>query len=232
MSSSHRENAGQTTGYEPQRLHTNELEIGFTEAVQKHASRHVIQREPITQRRLDFEHARPRWLREMIAEATGVFLYVYPGIASIASFTLNGNQTAFGSLLQIGFSFALGISFAILTCASTSGGHFNPAVTISLATFSGFPWKKVPYYIFAQVFGSFVAGLIMLGQYWPQIHALDLKFQLAGISSNSAGGAGSILVSYPLPTQESNYGYLFFIEFFVCTFLVRSPFPLQFISVS
>ena len=57
------------------RLKTNELELGATEAVQRHVSRHVVERRPISQRKLDFEHARPRWLRECMAEATGVFFY-------------------------------------------------------------------------------------------------------------------------------------------------------------
>ena len=86
-----------------------------------------------------------------MAEATGVFFYVYPGIGAIAGLFLNKTDAAFGSLFQVGCAFALGIAFAIITCAPTSGGHFNPAITISFAVWQGFPWKKVPYYIFAQV---------------------------------------------------------------------------------
>lgn len=87
----------------------------------------------------------------MTAEAVGVFFYVFPGIGTVAAFTLNKEDAGFGSLLQVGFAFALGIAFAIMTCAPVSGGHFNPAVTLSLAIWQGFPWKKVPRYIFAQV---------------------------------------------------------------------------------
>lgn len=56
---------------------------------------------------------------------------VYPGIASTASFFLNETEPAFGSLLQIGFAYAFGIAFAIITSASTSGGHFNPVGQLS-----------------------------------------------------------------------------------------------------
>lgn len=123
------------------RLQTNDLELGVTEAVQQHVSRHVVAAKPVSQRKLDFEHARPRWLRECMAEATGVFFFVFPGIASIAGFTLNATNaagvTAFSSLFQIGWAFAIGISFAIITCASTSGGHFNPAITLALALWQG-----------------------------------------------------------------------------------------------
>jgi len=223
MSSSHVENPSHTTGYDAQRLHTNDMEIGITDALQKHITRHVVQPKPVSQRKLTYEHARPRWFREMAAEAIGVFFYVYAGVASQASFFLNMSQPQpeiilYGSLFQIGWAYAMGIAFAIITCASTSGGHFNPAVTLCLAFWQGFPWKKVPYYIFAQIFGSFMAGLIIVGQYHPQLTALAAEFKALGLSPNSLGGPGSVLCSFPGPT-ETNYGYLFLIEFFVDSFI-------------
>ena len=116
------------------RLHTNDIELGVSDVLQRHVTRHVVKPKPVSQRKLMFEHNRPRVLREMMAEATGVFFYVFAGIASVASFTLaTTNPVAaeigvpiFGSLFQIGWAFAIGIAFAIVTCASTSGGHFNP----------------------------------------------------------------------------------------------------------
>ena len=75
MSANHIEN-NSPNGYDATRLHTHELEVGITEAVQRHVSRHVIPRKPVSQRKLDFEHARPRCMREMAAEALGVFFYV------------------------------------------------------------------------------------------------------------------------------------------------------------
>lgn len=73
----------------------------------------------------------------------------------------------------------------------------------------------------AQIFGSFLAGLILVGQYHPQLSALAAKLQAGGVSPNSLGGPGSILCSFPAAT-ETNYGYLVFIEFFVDTFIVSS----------
>ncbi|CZR51891.1 probable Putative channel protein, exgression is glucose repressed by Mig1 and Mig2 [Phialocephala subalpina] len=218
MSSAHVENAAHMTGYDAQRLHTHDMEIGVTDAVQKHVQRNVVAPKPISQRKLDFEHARPRWMREMAAEAIGVFFYVYPGIASQASFFLNGTEPAFGSIFQIGWAYAIGIAFAIITCGSTSGGHFNPAITICFAIWQGFPWSKVPRYIFAQILGSFLAGLVLVGQYHPQLTALAAELTAKGVSPNSLGGPGSVLCSFPAPTQ-TNYGYLFFIEFFVDSFI-------------
>lgn len=60
-----------------ERMHTGDIEMGVSEALQRHVTRHVHQPKPVSQRKLDFEHRRPRWLRECMAEATGVFFYVY-----------------------------------------------------------------------------------------------------------------------------------------------------------
>jgi hypothetical protein len=45
----------------------------------------------------------------MAAEALGVFFYVYPGIASQASFFINGTEPQFGSIFQIGWAYAIGM---------------------------------------------------------------------------------------------------------------------------
>jgi glycerol uptake facilitator-like aquaporin len=133
---------------------------------------------------------------------------------------LNGTNPQFGSIFQIGWAYAIGIAFAIIVCGPTSGGHFHPAITICLAYWQGFPWKKVPYYIFAQIFGAFMAGMILMCQYHPQMMELAAEFRSKGLSPNMLGGPGSILTAFPAPTQTNN-GYLFAIEFFVDLFLVR-----------
>lgn len=67
------------------RQRTAEIELGYSEAIQKHITRHVVPPKPVSQRKLDFEHRRPRILREMLGEMTGVFFYVFSGISSVAS---------------------------------------------------------------------------------------------------------------------------------------------------
>jgi MIP family channel proteins len=211
---------GSTTGsYDARRLRTNDMELGVTEAIHKHVTRHVVAAKPVSQRRLDFEHSRPRWLREMAAEATGVFLFVYPALGSVAAFTLNGEKAAFGSLLQIGFAFAIGIALAVIICGPVSGGHLNPAITICFAMYKGFPWKKVPHYIFSQTFGGFCAAMMIMIQYWEQMQTLKGQLLAKGHTSmNFEGGPGSILCSFPHP-EQTNLGFLFLIEFFVDSFL-------------
>ena len=53
-----------------------------------------------------------------MAEATGVFFYVFPGIAAIASFTVNqaGQLPVpfYSNILQVGFAFAMGALLTLL----------------------------------------------------------------------------------------------------------------------
>lgn len=204
------------------RLETHDIEIGVTDALQRHASRHVAQHKPVSQRVLDFERRRPRWLRECVGEATGTFLYVFSGVASVATFILHGASTtppvtAFGSFFQIGFAFALGIMFAIIIAGPTSGGHFNPAITIALTIWQGFPLKKVPHYILSQIFGAFMASLLVMGMYRQEILQYEEALKALGMPMVSATGPAGIFCSFPVEGQSM--GYLFMIEFFVDFFI-------------
>lgn len=91
-------------------------------------------------------------------------------------------------------------------------------MTICFATWQGFPWKKVPYYIFSQIFGAFIAGLFVYGQYHEQISAFAAATKAAGQGTVFNGGPASIFCAFPGPTQ-TNLGYLFFIEFFVDSYI-------------
>jgi len=207
-----------------QLLEPSDIEIGISEALQRHATRHVVPPKPVSTRVLDFERRRPRWLRECVGEATGVFFFVFTGVASIASFVLHAADgdavpvTAYSNFLQIGLAFGLGIMIAVTVAAPTSGGHFNPAITISLAIWQGFPWKKVPYYIVSQILDTFVAGSLIMGIYWEQISAFLEATIAAGSPIVSASGPAGIFVSFPGEAQKS-LGHLFLTEFFVDSFI-------------
>ena len=176
----------------------------------------------VTQRRLTLETTRPRLLRQCLAEMTGVFFFVFTGLASVAAYMLHKEGdlpvTAFGSHFQTGCAFGLGVAFAVIICAPTSGGHFNPAVTVAMACWQGFPWWKVPLYILSQVAGAFMGGLLVMGAFWPQIREMSARFAEAGEPLVAHGAPASILCAFP-SEGESNLGYVFLMEFVVDVFI-------------
>jgi aquaglyceroporin related protein len=58
-------------------------------------------------------------------------------------------------------------------------------VTLSLAVFRRFPWKKVPVYIFAQTLGAMCGAGIIYANYF---HAIDLFEGGRGIRTLSTAG--------------------------------------------
>lgn len=70
-----------------------------------------------------------------------------------------------------------------------------------------------------------MAGLLMYGQYHQQISAYAAANDAKGIGNIFNGGAASILCAIPAGAPvykvEQSLGYLFFIEFFVDSYIVR-----------
>ncbi len=53
--------------------------------------------------------------------------------------------------LGVGLAFGLTVLTMAYAVGHVSGGHFNPAVTIGLATSRRFAWREVPAYVVTQV---------------------------------------------------------------------------------
>ncbi|EJT99388.1 aquaporin-like protein [Dacryopinax primogenitus] len=161
-------------------------------------------------------------LVQCLAEAMGTFLYCFCGIGSQAANTTgNINKLAgLGSVLQIGFAYAVGIMLALLIAGPTSGGHFNPCVTIANIVFRGFPLRKAPFYIVAQILGAFVACLVVYLQYRDVILQMEAGLAAAGeldaINFTAQGPAG-IFGLYVTP--GTNLGIVFWNEF-SCDFIL------------
>ncbi|XP_021755028.1 probable aquaporin NIP-type [Chenopodium quinoa] len=90
---------------------------------------------------------------QLIAEFIGTYLIVFTGCAAIIVEKTKGEVTYPGICLTWG----LIIMIVVYTLEHISC-HFNPSVTITCALLKGFPWKQVPFYISAQILGSFLAS--------------------------------------------------------------------------
>ena len=102
--------------------------------------------------------------RRLAAEAIGTALLIIFGPGSvIAALSLGGGELDYAGLGFIGLAFGLVVAVIIYGFGSTSGAHINPAVTVVLAATRRFPWRDVGPYIAAQLVGSVLGGLVVIG---------------------------------------------------------------------
>ena len=92
----------------------------------------------------------------------------------------------------------LACALGVWLSAGISGGHLNPAITIAFATFRGFPWRKVPAYIFAQLLGGVCGAGVAYANY---IHAIDL-FE-GGRHIRTVPGTAGLFSTYAVSPEPS-----------------------------
>ncbi|GAA5914039.1 hypothetical protein JCM5296_003839 [Sporobolomyces johnsonii] len=170
---------------------------------------------------VSWERHRPTMLAECFAEMIGVFFYVFPGIGASAAFmvTSAAKETGYGSLLTIGLGYALGIAFALIIAAPTSGGHLSPSFTIAFWLFKGFPSRKVPFYIVSQILGAFVAAVFVYGIYKQQLDEVVAGMNLLGEAKAIYSPQGPAGLFGLFPAAGQNLGWAFFNEFIANMFL-------------
>jgi MIP family channel proteins len=135
---------------------------------------------------------RDTW-RESAAELLGTFLILVFGTASVAQKVLSGG--ALGSALSIHLSWGLGVALGVYASAGVSGAHLNPAVTLALAAFRGFPWRKVVPYVLAQAVGAFAGAAVTYLTYREALAAFDGGVRQVVGEKATAG----IFATYPQP---------------------------------
>ncbi|KAL2860107.1 aquaporin-like protein [Aspergillus pseudodeflectus] len=107
------------------------------------------------------------YIRQELAEWLGVTVAMTLGLcAGLSTFTSQNQAGTFPSLAAAwGFAFMI----AIYVAGGVSGGHLNPAITISMAVWRGFPTRRCFTYILAQVLGAITASGIAYAIYHDSI---------------------------------------------------------------
>lgn len=94
------------------------------------------------------------------AEFVGTFILVFAITATVTAAALHASPAgqAYDALSIV---LVNGLTLAALATAlgHVSGGHLNPAVTISLAITGDFPWRSTPIYLVAQFAGAILAAV-------------------------------------------------------------------------
>ncbi|AGZ43752.1 Aquaporin-4 [Actinoplanes friuliensis DSM 7358] len=131
-------------------------------------------------------------LGELAAEFAGTMILILFGVGVVAQVAGGG----IGDHDSIAWAWGLGVMLGVYVAGRISGAHLNPAVTIALAVFKGFEWRKVAPYSLAQLLGAFVAALLVRWNYTEVLHAADpgLTIKTQGVFSTLPGN-GTLPVS-------------------------------------
>lgn len=126
--------------------------------------------------------------QKYLAEFLGTFgLLLFGGGAAVTTLGY-GDPTARVAVVSFAFGLAvLGLAYAF---GDISGGHFNPAVTLSMALNRRMPMRDVVPYLVAQIVGGIVGIAAVVGI----VHGSSSQWQLglsSGFGSQCYAGNGS-----------------------------------------
>ncbi len=160
-----------------------------------------------------------RLVGELCAEFAGTMILILFGTGVVAQ-VVTTPDGGLGDHDSIAWAWGIGVTLGVYVAARLSGAHLNPAVTLALATFKGFEWRKVAPYMVAQTLGAFVAALIVRVSYADLIAKVDpghtIKTQ--GIFSTLPGnGAPGVSVSTAFLDQVVGTAILVFVIFALTT---------------
>lgn len=124
-------------------------------------------------------------MNNFILELLGTMFLVLLGDGVVANVVLKGTKGNNSGWIVVttGWALAVGVNAFIFTA---SGAHFNPALTIGLATIGRFAWADVPVYIAAQMIGGFLGACLVYLQYKDHFNQSDPDSQLGVFSTGPA----------------------------------------------
>jgi glycerol uptake facilitator protein len=169
--------------------------------------------------------AKNSYLGELVAEFLGTMILILFGTGVVAQVVTNADG-AMGDHDSIAWAWGLGVTLGVYVAARLSGAHLNPAVTLALAAFKGFSWRKVLPYSLAQFLGAFVAAAIVRITYADLIFKTDpghtVKTQ--GIFSTLPGnGLEGVSIPTAFLDQVVGTAILVFVIFAVTTAANNPP---------
>src|ERR1041384_3731087 len=116
-------------------------------------------------------------LPELMAEFIGTLVLILFGNGVVANVVLFGTgspgEIVHGGFTNITIGWGLAVTMGCYGAGRRSGAHLNPAVTLALAVFRDFPWRRVGPYIGAQLAGAFAGAAVVFWNYLPAFRQAD-----------------------------------------------------------
>jgi glycerol uptake facilitator protein len=159
------------------------------------------------------------------AEFLGTFILILVGDGAVAVDVFTGSLGLWGVAMLWG----LGVTLGVYAVGAVSGAHLNPAVTVTLSLFRGFPRRKIVPYILSQILGAVTAAAtlwVFWYGFWP------VKAGALGVEIGREGSQKLAMVFccfYPNPgivgaapadLAKVSTGQAFFVEAVLTMFLL------------
>ena len=149
-----------------------------------HKDRQIsVQQGRMVQKQAPFDFLDPahEW-RRIFAETWGTFLLVLVAAGGGVVAAKSGGAVTLG--MQV-IAPGMMVMVIIYFMGTVSGAHLNPAVTLAFALRRNFPWRRVPAYVLAQLFGG-VAAAELLNAMFGTVGLLGATVPGSGISNGTA----------------------------------------------
>ncbi|KAM4014552.1 aquaporin-10 isoform 1-T1 [Anomaloglossus baeobatrachus] len=141
-------------------------------------------------------------LRECLAEFLGVFVLLFITTAAVAQ-GVTSSETK-GNFFCMYLAGAIAVVIAIYVSGGVSGGHLNPAYSLSLCVLGRFPWRKLPLYFLIQLLGSFTGAAATFALYYDAIQ----HYSRGNLTVYGPRETASIFSTYPAPYLSIRNGFL------------------------
>ena len=125
--------------------------------------------------------SQPTLLGLCIAELIGTYILIFFGCGAVHAAVAFGAQQG---LWQVAIVWGVAIMLAIYVIGAISGAHINPAITIAMAIWRGFPREQVLPYIGSQLVGAFLAAATLFFMFGTQLAELE---RVKGVTRGQPG---------------------------------------------
>jgi glycerol uptake facilitator protein len=166
----------------------------------------------------------PAWkilLGELISECLAMFIIITFGCSVAAMYSLYDPSPYQNAYWGVCIAWGLSVTIAIYVTGAVSGTHANPAVTLALAVWRGFPKKKILPYALAQILGGFLGAAVVYMLFAPVIDHFNTLHHLT-----RAGDGGAAGVFFTHPGLAITPLHAFFDEIVLTAFLLLGIFAI------